>query len=122
MFTARARKHLINNTNLNFLAQASLPSASAFRRFIMSTSAPTTFDTTSITSATSTTPAAQTRTDVPINLVSVNTAPERAKRLIGILIEDVKDRYNIRHAGNSDSESRVGSGVVSRMILEKGRI
>ena len=41
----------------------------------------------------------------PINLVSVNTAPERAKRLIGILIEDVKDRYNIRHAANSESES-----------------
>ncbi|KAG7528367.1 hypothetical protein FFLO_06207 [Filobasidium floriforme] len=54
-------------------------------------------------STTTTTPAANTRTDVPINLVSVNTAPERAKRLIGILIEDVKDRYNIRHAGNSDT-------------------
>jgi hypothetical protein len=40
----------------------------------------------------------------PINLVSVNTAPERAKRLIGILIEDVKDKYNIRHAANSESE------------------
>jgi hypothetical protein len=44
----------------------------------------------------------------PINLVSVNTAPERAKRLIGILIEDVKDRYNIRHAANSESKSRGG--------------
>ncbi|KAH8088612.1 hypothetical protein HD553DRAFT_348439 [Filobasidium floriforme] len=44
-----------------------------------------------------------TRTAEPINLVSVNTAPERAKRLIGILIEDVKNRYNIRHAGNSDT-------------------
>jgi hypothetical protein len=91
MFTAR--KHLITNNNLklDLLAQASLSSASASRRFIMSTSTPST-----------------TRTDEPINLVSVNTAPERAKRLIGILIEDVKDRYNIRHAGNSDSESRVG--------------
>jgi hypothetical protein len=88
MFKARS-KHLINNHHLkvDLLAQASLPS----RQFIMSTSTPST-----------------TRTDEPINLVSVNTAPERAKRLIGILIEDVKDKYNIRHAGNSDSES--GSG------------
>ncbi|KAJ9104360.1 hypothetical protein QFC19_004002 [Naganishia cerealis] len=39
----------------------------------------------------------------PVNLVSVNTAPERAKRLIGILINDVKDKYNIVHAGNSDT-------------------
>ena len=43
-------------------------------------------------------------TEEPINLISVNTAPERAKRLIGILIEDVKDKYNIRHAANSESE------------------
>jgi hypothetical protein len=46
-------------------------------------------------------------TTKPINLVSVNTAPERAKRLIGILIDSVKDRYNIVHAGNSESECRV---------------
>ena len=39
----------------------------------------------------------------PVNLVSVNTAPERAKRLIGILIKDVADRYNIVHAGNSET-------------------
>ena len=44
---------------------------------------------------------------VPVNLVSVNTAPERAKRLIGRLIEDVKDKYSIRHAGNSESETHV---------------
>jgi hypothetical protein len=39
----------------------------------------------------------------PVNLVSVNTAPERAKRLIGILIKDVADKYNIVHAGNSET-------------------
>ncbi|KAJ9104165.1 hypothetical protein QFC20_004602 [Naganishia adeliensis] len=39
----------------------------------------------------------------PVNLVSVNTAPERAKRLIGILIKDVADKYTIVHAGNSDT-------------------
>jgi len=98
MFTAR--KYLLNHhpklAKLDLLAQASLPS----RRFIMSTAA------------------ANTRTEEPINLVSVNTAPERAKRLIGILIEDVKDKYNIKHAGNSDSESRVGRG---RHLINPGR-
>lgn len=37
----------------------------------------------------------------PINLVSVNTAPERAAKVIGKVIENVKDRYTIVHAGNS---------------------
>lgn len=41
----------------------------------------------------------------PVNLVSVNTAPERAKKVIGAVIEGVKDRYSIVHAGNSESES-----------------
>lgn len=41
-----------------------------------------------------------------INLVSVNKVPERAKRLIGILIESVNDRWKIRHAGNAESELR----------------
>lgn len=39
-----------------------------------------------------------------VNLVSVNTAPERAKIVIGKVIEGVKDRYTIVHAGNSESE------------------
>jgi hypothetical protein len=40
----------------------------------------------------------------PINLVSVNTVPERAKKVIGQVIDNVKDRYAIVHAGNSESE------------------
>jgi hypothetical protein len=40
-----------------------------------------------------------------INLVSVNTAPERAKKVIGTVIENVKDKYTIVHAGNSTCES-----------------
>lgn len=40
----------------------------------------------------------------PYKLVSVNTAPERAKRLIGRVVEDVKDKYIIIHAGNADSK------------------
>ncbi|QDS75473.1 hypothetical protein FKW77_004411 [Venturia effusa] len=39
----------------------------------------------------------------PFKLVTVNNAPERAKRLIGRVVEEVKDRYTIIHAGNADS-------------------
>ncbi|KAK5703203.1 hypothetical protein LTR97_004152 [Elasticomyces elasticus] len=36
-------------------------------------------------------------------LVTVNNAPERAKRLVGRVIEDLKDQYSIVHAGNAES-------------------
>lgn len=39
----------------------------------------------------------------PINLVSVNTAPDRAKKVIGQVIENVSGKYSIVHAGNSES-------------------
>ncbi|KAI0642262.1 hypothetical protein C8Q79DRAFT_1003167 [Trametes meyenii] len=39
-------------------------------------------------------------TDQPLKLVTVNTAPERAKRLIGRVVEDVKVQYTIVHAAN----------------------
>ncbi|OSX64453.1 hypothetical protein POSPLADRAFT_1055068 [Postia placenta MAD-698-R-SB12] len=35
-----------------------------------------------------------------IRLITVNTVPERAKRLIGRVVEDVKDRYTIVHVTN----------------------
>lgn len=41
----------------------------------------------------------------PVSLVSVNTAPERAAKVIGAVIEAVKDKYSIVHAGNAESES-----------------
>jgi hypothetical protein len=37
----------------------------------------------------------------PFKLVTVNTAPDRAKRLIGRIVEDVKDKYPIVHAANA---------------------
>jgi hypothetical protein len=43
----------------------------------------------------------------PVSLVSVNTAPDRAKKVIGTVIENVKDKYTIIHAGNSESEHPV---------------
>lgn len=39
-------------------------------------------------------------------LLTVNTAPERAKRLIGIVAEKLKDRYVIEHAGNCEGMSK----------------
>lgn len=39
----------------------------------------------------------------PYRLVTVNTAPERAKRLIGRVAEDLKDRYEIQHIANCES-------------------
>ncbi|TXT07432.1 hypothetical protein VHUM_03152 [Vanrija humicola] len=39
----------------------------------------------------------------PINLVSVNTVPERAKKVLGRVIDTVKDKYTIVHAGNSET-------------------
>jgi hypothetical protein len=39
----------------------------------------------------------------PFRLVTVNNTPERAKRLIGRVVEEVKDKYIIEHVGNADS-------------------
>jgi hypothetical protein len=39
----------------------------------------------------------------PFTLVTVNTAPERAKRLIGRMVEALKDRYTIIHVDNCES-------------------
>ena len=55
--------------------------------------------------AQSTTPAG------PYKLVTVNTAPDRAKRLIGRVVEDVKDTYTIIHAGNSASKENPFSSL-----------
>jgi hypothetical protein len=40
----------------------------------------------------------------PFHLVTVNTAPERAKRLIGRLVEALKDQYTIIHVDNCESK------------------
>lgn len=39
----------------------------------------------------------------PFRLVTVNTAPERAQRLIGRVADNLKDRYTILHVDNCDS-------------------
>ena len=37
-------------------------------------------------------------------LCTVNTAPERAKRLIGRVVEDVKEEYTIDYLQNAESK------------------
>jgi len=43
----------------------------------------------------------------PYILVTVNNAPERAKRLVGRVVEDVKDKYDIQYVANADSKYRL---------------
>ena len=40
----------------------------------------------------------------PYRLVTVNTSPERAKRLVGRVVEELKDRYMIQHIANCESK------------------
>lgn len=42
----------------------------------------------------------------PFRLVTVNTAPERAQRLIGRVADSLKDRYIIVHEANCESMLR----------------
>lgn len=39
----------------------------------------------------------------PYKLCTVNTAPERAKRLVGRVVEDVKEDYTILYVENAES-------------------
>ncbi|KAL4972552.1 hypothetical protein BDW66DRAFT_120328 [Aspergillus desertorum] len=47
----------------------------------------------------------------PFTLVTVNTAPERAKRLIGRMVEALKDRYTIIHVDNCETIEEVAPKV-----------
>ncbi|KIY00006.1 uncharacterized protein Z520_04643 [Fonsecaea multimorphosa CBS 102226] len=47
----------------------------------------------------------------PYRLVTVNTAPERAKRLIGRVTEELKDQYTIQHLANCESIDEVEGKV-----------
>ncbi|KAF8862266.1 hypothetical protein BDZ45DRAFT_215034 [Acephala macrosclerotiorum] len=45
----------------------------------------------------------------PYKLCTVNTAPDRAKRLIGRVVEDLKDTYTIKHVENCERVEDVRS-------------
>ncbi|KAL4745290.1 hypothetical protein BDW72DRAFT_208320 [Aspergillus terricola var. indicus] len=47
----------------------------------------------------------------PFTLVTVNTAPERAKRLIGRMVEALKDRYTINYVDNCETIEEVAPKV-----------
>jgi hypothetical protein len=47
-----------------------------------------------------------TRNDQVYQLLSVNTAPERAARMIAKLTADVRADFHIVHCGNAESRSR----------------
>ncbi|KAL5117618.1 hypothetical protein ACEQ8H_004511 [Pleosporales sp. CAS-2024a] len=47
----------------------------------------------------------------PFRLVTVNTAPERAKKLIGRMIENLQDGYDIEHVANCLSMEEVAPTV-----------
>lgn len=47
----------------------------------------------------------------PYKLVTVNTAPERAKRLVGRVSDDLKDRYDIQHVHNCETIEEVEGAV-----------
>ncbi|CAL5865979.1 uncharacterized protein PFLUO_LOCUS186 [Penicillium psychrofluorescens] len=51
----------------------------------------------------------------PFRLVTVNTAPERAKRLIGRLVDALKDRYTIIHVDNCEKIDEVEPKVKEHM-------
>ncbi|OGE47553.1 hypothetical protein PENARI_c041G07910 [Penicillium arizonense] len=47
----------------------------------------------------------------PFHLVTVNTAPERAKRLVGRVAEALSDRYTIVHVDNCEKIDEVEAKV-----------
>ncbi|KAK3323594.1 hypothetical protein B0T19DRAFT_401907 [Cercophora scortea] len=47
----------------------------------------------------------------PYKLITVNTAPDRARRLIGRVVEDVKEQYTILHVANVATIEEVQAAV-----------
>jgi hypothetical protein len=56
----------------------------------------------------------------PFKLCTVNNAPERAQRLVGRVIADMKDEYTIIHAGNAERESKT-LHIKSSVLTTHGR-
>ncbi|KAI1863410.1 uncharacterized protein JN550_009521 [Neoarthrinium moseri] len=47
----------------------------------------------------------------PYRLVTVNTAPDRARRLVGRMVEGLKDQYTIEHVANCEKIDEVDGKV-----------
>ena len=60
----------------------------------------------------------------PFALLTVNTAPDRAKKLIGRMVDALHDRYDIRHLDNCAAIDEVGPKVRQHQpnVLVGGRL
>ncbi len=59
----------------------------------------------------------------PYKLVTVNTAPARAKLLIGRVVEDVKDQWTIDYLANAERELPICYSCPSwKLDLKRGLI
>lgn len=58
----------------------------------------------------------------PFRLVTVNNAPERAKYVIGRVIDGLKDRYEIEYVGNCDGIDKMGITDFDSVVLVRGDI
>ncbi|KAF5137956.1 hypothetical protein E5D57_001775 [Metarhizium anisopliae] len=58
----------------------------------------------------------------PFRLVTVNNAPERAKYVIGRVIDGLKDRYEIEYVGNCDGIDKMGINNFDSVALVRGDI
>ena len=56
----------------------------------------------------------------PFRLVTVNTAPERAKKLIGRMTEALKEEYTIDYVANCESKFRACG--VSRRLTDAEKV
>jgi hypothetical protein len=50
----------------------------------------------------------------PFKLVTINTAPDRARKIIGRMVEAVKDKYTIIHAANVEGELKLHVSAIKR--------
>lgn len=52
-------------------------------------------------------------------LMSVNTAPQRAVRMIGKLAADVSDRYNIVHCANAEGTEYISISMLTPPLFDR---
>jgi hypothetical protein len=56
----------------------------------------------------------------PYKLCTVNTAPQRAKLVVGRFVEDVKDIYTIVHVENVESMFSCPSSLYGKQDVTRG--
>jgi hypothetical protein len=56
----------------------------------------------------------------PFKLVTVNTTPERARMIVGRVVEAVKDKYTIIHAANAEGEEFRFRKFIASWAIDSG--